>query len=381
MRVAFNLVQNSDIERPDDYERSLGGLQKLLPQSRGILPYLATMDTAPLGFSREQLQEESLKARLILAHKGWADRIHTAEAHGYFRGQIGFLLDFSGARARADEQPVQDWPLAEHTQLQGRFDEYLAKASVTFNERGLAALPGEPHQWQRSLLAVGNYLVRLGRNYSFVTDPPSSPDSWKRFLRGGTSAASGRDHLKTLWDRLDVSTEIGPQLAAIRVIPGTEPWRAAIVAHPQVITYCLQREIRWEPGAKEIYLLKRKQMNGAHAELFTFVLHLELDSPRQRERLAPLQLAPYQFVTMSDTEPHIALSMGNATFRVISANDQFRIAVARSELAAVPDTAKTLVDDLGFTQGDTLLTRFVSREEAHEYLFKLAGKLAEVKNT
>ena len=35
MRVAFNLVQNSDIERPDDFERSLIGLQKLLAvQSR-----------------------------------------------------------------------------------------------------------------------------------------------------------------------------------------------------------------------------------------------------------------------------------------------------------------------------------------------------------
>lgn len=381
MRVASNLVQNSDIERPDDYERSLGGLQKLLPQSRGILSYLATMDTTPLGFSREQLQEESLKARLILAHKDWADRIHAAEAHGYFRGQIGFLLDFAGARARADEQPVQDWPPEEHAHLQDRFDVYLAKAKLTFNERGLAVLPGEPHQWQRSLLAVGNYLVRLGRNYSFVTDPPSSPDSWKRFLRGGTNAVAGREHLKTLWDRLDVSAEIAPQLATLRgTTSGLEPWRAAIVACPQVITYCLQREIRWEPGAKEIYLLKRKQMNGAHAELFTFVLHLALASPSLRERLAPLQLAPYQSVTMTDTEPRIALSLGNATFCVISANDQFRIAVARSGLADMPSTEKMLVDDMEFIQGDTLLSRFVPREETNEFLFKLAGKLAEVKS-
>lgn len=378
MRVAFNLVQNSDIERPDDFERSLGGLQKLLPHSRNILPHLAAMEAVPLGFSREQLQEESLKAKLMLAHGDWADRIHAAESHGYFRGQIGFLLDFSGARARADEQPVQDWPPAEHAQLQGQFDEYLAKAKLTFNERGLTALPGEPHQWQRSLLAVGNYLVRLGRNYSFVTDPPSSPDSWKRFLRGSTSTASGRDHLKTLWDRLDVSNEIGPQLAAIRETPGLEPWRAAIVANPQVISYCLQREIRWEPGAKEIYLLKRKQMNGAHAELFTFVLHLELDTESLRKQLAPLRLAPYQFVTMTDTEPHVALSIGNASFAVVSSNDKFRIAVARSGLAATPAAEKMLVDDLGFSPSDTFLTRFVPREEAHEFLFKLAGKLAEV---
>ncbi len=379
MRVAFNLVQNSDIERPDDFERSLSGLQKLLPYSREILPHLATTEAEPLGFSREQVQEESLKARLILAQKDWADRIHAAEAHGYFRGQIGFLLDFSGARAQANERPVPEWTPDKHAQLQRRFDDYQAKAELTFSERGLAALPGEPHQWQRSLLAVGNYLVRLGRNYSFVTDPPSDPDSWKRFLRGGTSAASGREHLKTLWDRLDPSTDIGPQLAGIRDTSGLDPWRAAIVAHPQVIAYCGQREIRWEQGVKEIYLLKRRQMNGAHAELFTFVLHLELDTESQRKRLAPLQLAPYQSVAMTDTEPHVALAMGRANFIIISANDQFQIRVLRTDLAAIPGAEKMLMDDLGFSQNDTILERFVARGETRDFLFGVAGKLAEVK--
>ncbi|MGC9195816.1 MAG: GmrSD restriction endonuclease domain-containing protein [Syntrophobacteraceae bacterium] len=147
MRVTFNLVQNSDIERPDDFERSLGGLQKLPPYSREILPRLATMEAEPLGFNREQVQEESLKARLMLARMDWADRIHEAEDHGYFRGQIGFLLDFSGTRARANEQPVPEWTPGEHAQLQRRFDNYLPKAKLTFSDRGLADLPGEPDQW------------------------------------------------------------------------------------------------------------------------------------------------------------------------------------------------------------------------------------------
>jgi hypothetical protein len=272
---------------------------------------------------------------------------------------------------------VTDWTPDEHTQLQGRFDEYLAKAKLTFSERGLASLPGEPNQWQRSLLAIGNYLVRLGRNYSFVTDPPSNPDSWKRFLLGGTSAASGREHLKTLWDRLDLSTDIGPQLEGIRNVSGLEPWRAAIVAHPQVIAYCGEREIRWEHGAKEIYLLKRRQMNGAHAELFTFVLQLELDT--QSQRLVPLQLAPYQSVTMTDTEPHVALAMGSVDFFIISANDQFRIAVSRAQLAAIPGAEAVLMNNLGFSQDDTMLNRFVPREKAGDFLFQLAARLAEVK--
>ncbi len=380
MRVVFNLVQNSDIERPDDYERSLGGLQKLLPHSPEIVPHLATVKSEPLGFSRDQVQEEILKAQLMLSRPDWVNRLHQAEAHGYFRGQIGFLLDFSGVRAQANERLVQEWSPAEHTQLQSRFDEYLAKANQTFSGRGLVSLPGEPHQWQRSLLAIGDYLVRLGRNCSFATDPPSDPDSWKRFLRGGTSAASGRVHLKTLWDRIDVSADIEPQLARIRETAELEPWRAAVVAHPQVIEYCWQREIRWEQGAKEIYLLRRRQMNGAHAELYTFVLHIELDTESQRKRLAPLQLAPYQSVTMTDTEPHVALRMGNVNFIIISVNDQFRMAVRQASLAALPGAEKALIDDLGFSQDDTLLKRFIPRKDIHDFLFKLAGKLAEVKS-
>lgn len=116
-------------------------------------------------------------------------------------------------------------------------------------------------------------------------------------------------------------------------------------------------------------------MNGAHAELFTFVLHLELNTESQRKRLAPLQLAPYQSVTMTDTEPHFALAMESANFIVISVNDQFRIAVLRTGLAAIPGVERMLMDDLGFSQKDTILERFVDQSEILDFLFKMADKL------
>lgn len=377
MRVVFNLVQNSDIERPDDLDRSLSGIQKLLPHSREILAYLATAETEPLGFSREQVQEELLKARLMQAHTGWTDRIHAAEAHGYFCGQIGFLLDFSGVSELANELPVKKWTSAKHVSLQNWFDEYLAKAKLMFNERGIADLPGELHQWQRSLLAVGNYLVPLGRNHSFLTNSRSNPDSWKRFLRGGTVATSGRDHLKVLWDRLDLSRNIGPQLASILNPSTLEPWRAAIVVHPQVIEYCSLSKIRMECG--RIYLLKRTQMNGAHAELFTYVLHLKLDTERQLKRLVPLVLLSYQYSNMTDVEPHIILSMPNPRFVVTSAAAEFHIVVSRNGLSALPGSEKLLLTNLKFTSDGESLTRVVPYQEAEPFLFELAARLARVK--
>ena len=67
MRVVSNLVTNSDIERPGEFGRSLAGLKKLLPHSNAILQWLATADVEQLGFSPQQLREESLKAKLILS--------------------------------------------------------------------------------------------------------------------------------------------------------------------------------------------------------------------------------------------------------------------------------------------------------------------------
>lgn len=383
MRIVFNLVQNSDIERPDEYERCLSGLRKLLPHSRRVLQYVATMDPMPLGFSREQVQEESLKAKLLLAHADWEERIHVAEAHGYFRGQIGFLFDFAGVGAQAEEQPIEEWSLEVHGQLQSRFDEYFDKAKVTFNEGGLAPLPGEPYQWQRSLLAIGNYLVRIGRNYSFLTNPASGPDSWKRFLRGGTNA-SGRQHLKTLWDRLDLSADLESQLAATRDTSDLEPWRAAMVGHPQAMDYCGQHEIRWEEGAGEIYLLKRRQMNGAHAELFSYVLHVQLSTKECQGRLAPLKLEQYQSVTMTEAEPQVLLTLlssSTAHFSIESADGQFQILVPRAELGDIPGAAEILMEGSGFTHRGEVLRRLAPRDEIHDTLFQLAARLAEVKTT
>ena len=41
---------------------------------------------------------------------------------------------------------------------------------------------------------------------------------------------------------------------------------------------------------------------------------------------------------------------------------------------------KSCMDDLGFCKNDTILERFVDRSETCDLLFKLAGKLAEVKS-
>jgi len=379
MRVIRNLAANSDIERPDEYGRSLAGLQQLLPDGKRILERLAEGKIDASGFSPQQVREEEFKARLILANDGWRARIENAEGHEYFSGQIEFLLDFCGATEQAEKLPGK-WDKAVHANLQTAFDRYYAKARITFSSSGLAA--GKPtsgqHLWKRALLSIGDYLPSSGSNHSFLTNPPGSWDSWKRFMRGGTTGT--RQHVKALWDRIDASVDIEPQLEEIIAsASGLEAWRAAIIGHPEVISYCKQQEIqRW---GEETYLLRKRQMSGYHVELFSYVLYLELTDTGAHD-LAPLRLQNYEMVYGRESEPRALLvydrSSRRVNFTVESTKGQFSIRAACAELAELPEVEAALRDGAKFAKENGRLTRLVPRADIYQALQQVAQSLANL---
>jgi len=379
MRIITNLAANSDIERPEEYGRSLAGLQELLPDGNRILERFAEGDIDAPGFSAQQVQEEVFKARLILANDGWRARIERAKGHDYFSGQIGFLLDFCGATEQAEKMPA-NWGKVAHAKLQTAFDGYYTKAQIAFDSSGLA--PTKPtagqHLWKRALLAVGDYLPSYGGNSSFLTNPQGNWDSWKRFLRGGTSG--GRQHLKTLWDRIDANAAIEPQLERIiTTAAGLEPWRAAIVRHPEVISYCGHQEIRQGWG-EQMYLLRKKQMSGYHAELFSYVLYLELNAAAHD--LLPLEVQTYESVYGQESEPRVLIifdrSSSRVNFTVESGNGQFLIQTSCAELQELPEVETALYDGASFAESGGKLKRLVPREEIHGVLQQVAQNLAKL---
>lgn len=385
-RVVFNLTVNSGIDRPEDFGHALRGVQSLLPHSKRILQHLAETGVSPPGFSAQQIREEILKAQLIVADPGWRPRIDTAETHGYFKGQIEFLLEFAGIYTSSRQIPVSAWPANLHAELQGRFDDYLVKARRMFGPSGITSLqlPGKPFLWDRALLVCGDYLSVGRSNHSFLTSPAGNWNSWKRYLRGEVSGPSPRrDHLKTLWDRLDGAADIAPQLdQIIRERTGLEAWREQVVKHPQVIAYSESREIRRRLNVAEIYLLKKQQMNGAHAELFSFALYLDLDGTETREELKPLLLLPYQSVSNADVEPHVLLrhDVGGKRldFTIESAGGAFRIWAGGDGLGSLPELRTMLRDDVGFSDGDLVMLRGCTREGVRDVLRALASKLASL---
>ena len=271
MRVVFNLSTNTAYDRSADMQRSISALRKMALHSGDVLQFLAATEKPTAGFSPQQVSEEKLKAELILADAGWRPLIARAEAHGYFRGQIEFLLDFCGTLKKWKNTNGVNWEASDHSSLQEQFEIYLGKAESMFAANGLINL-GQ-YRWERALLSIGDYLLPRGQNISFLVNSSTGQASWKRLLRGtGHKAPEARKLLQQLLDRLIAGDSLSAQLDEI--IDGTkglEPWRHAFIDTPKAFKYCEKREIRWN-SVNKVYLLKKRQMNGAHAELFTYCL-------------------------------------------------------------------------------------------------------------
>ena len=315
MRVVYNLTTNTSYNRAADLQRSVSGIIGMGPHSGDILTYLAQTEKPTTGFSPQQIQEEKLKAELILAHKDWRALIDRAESHAYFKGQIEFLLDFCGVLEKWKNCSDADWTSKEHHNLQEKFERYLSLGEKMFNSGGIVRQKN--YRWERALLSIGDYLLPCGRqNVSFLVNTVWEQGSWKRLLRGsGPKVPESRKLLMQLWDRLSASEEIGGQLEAIiKSASGLELWRQCLIDNPHAIEYCGNRAIRWN-SENEVYLLSKTQMNGSHAELFTYCLHRKLQSDKKIEELEPLSLQTYFYSTETGIEPGIRFHWAGDTKR------------------------------------------------------------------
>jgi hypothetical protein len=294
IRVVRNLVINSDV-RAETFRQILLGLDQLLEGSTNIIEFLLGPGRRFSGLFGGQTDEEQRKAQLIQADAAWLSRICDAENHDYFRGQIGFLLEFSGADPRAQD----------HTSAQNSFGTYLQSACGMFGPGGLHSSKLD-YLWERALLAIHDFFAGAGyRIWSFLDDergsaPAWNPSSWKRLLR---DIGDKRSSLKTLWGRM--ASESLEEIAGS--LPD-DPWRSAMCSLPDVWDYCGKRLVRFEERngkAPQVFLLSAKRRRAAYAELFTYRL-MKLEALEQnRSRFAPLEFIRLVDDTGSDDDPYL----------------------------------------------------------------------------
>jgi hypothetical protein len=382
MRIVFNLSVNTEYNRPSDLMRSFAGLLSLAPNLNDILQHFSTADKPVVGFSVQQVAEEQSKAQLILANGEWRALIDRAEGHGYFRGQIEFLLDFCGALEEKDSITIENWDSASHARIQEQFKDYLQKAEVMFNERGLRSILD--FLWERALLCVGNYLLPRGRNYSFLVNSQTNQASWKRLLRGtGSEVSEAREMLHELWELLDGIDNLDAQLEnIIDNASDLDPWIEAFVSTPDAIGYCQQRMIRWN-SENEVYLLQKMQMNGTHAELFTYCLYLNvLRRLYENEELKPLKLYPYQSQVGTEIEPGVSLIYEYGEdilrFEIEFSGGKFTIHVLHNQTAPHPVIEKLLLEKLDFEEDGTILIKESAPDQIEGSILMLAEKIGTI---
>lgn len=397
MRVVRNLVVNQQIDNPEDFVHAVQSITALFEGAfaeRGevgaLLGYLATPPATVKFFSKQQVREERLKAQLMLRSSQWRTLILEAEDHGYFCGQIEFLLKFSGVLDRwIRDQMETKWAEGEDDALRQAFSKYLSLALAIFDKDGLKkciSAKGD-YVWERALLSVGDYLLKTGSNHSFL-DNKARDASWKRLLRGQMDAKdesfdSRRDYVKTLLDQIDpgdVKKSLNGVIdKALTNASKIEPWRREIIRHPQAVSYCQDWKVRWRSKTR-VYLLTKTRMSSRHAELFTFCLHDDLLAQKEQHGWGGIFDEPeYEEVTTDQSEPdmRIKCTSPRIEIRITNAKDTPEDAkepLFSAEISADERLIRRIAENLGSATvaGDRPIPLRVPQSEIHSILEKIA---------
>jgi len=326
IRLVANLAHNSDITRVEVLMGALRWVTLAAEQAAGpgLLAIVADGSLEIEVFARAQRAQEQLKAALILKDGRWRTLIEKAECHRYFRGDIGFLLSFSGIQAAWLHAKGCHWTTDEDERLRQSFSSWYAKACAIFPDAEKVDPARFPEfLWERALLATGNYLLPRGSNFSLLDD--STPEaSWKRLLRDppDAEAAKRRDIVRRVLERVDPDrpTHSLQQVIAAGV-QGADPdgWRTLLVGDQRHLQFCRKRMLRFVGG--RVLLLEKERLSAAHtdAHLLAIALHLgdrddlgvwKLEKPLARKSFDPLRISAAR--TQPDYKLQIEWGVGSS---------------------------------------------------------------------
>lgn len=374
-RVVKNLVTYSRYDRAPEFGRSMQSIEQLLEHSHNILTYLSDSSNSVEGFFQQQVREERIKAILILKGGEWPALIEEAERHGYFEGQIEFLLDFSGILGYyLKHDDTCDWSAEENAAFLEQFSLYSQKAGAVFNERGLCFF--DNHLWERALLTKGDYLLRQGVNSSLLDDR-SRDVSWKRLLRGGSGEV---DHdtkrllVKAVLDDIEaesVSDDLFSIIQqAIIANPNTRDWRMMLVKYKDCISYCQKRFMRFDEQGT--FLMSSQKFSTRYSELYTFCFLKELKN-MPADYLLPFNKIDYDDYTGAEDFPYIWLQgfkFKRSLYRMEifylkkenNGKGGFWLDVVKEGGGALQQEIIELLDGLGFSLAENRLQCFASDE-------------------
>ena len=395
MRVIYNLTENTIYNTVLEYANSIRAINELLPCANTILDYISDPLHSLKGFSTAQISEERIKACLILKGDNWRDEIISIEKNEYFKGQVGFLLDFAGIVDYYQENENCSWEEADNSFF-NVFVNYAQNAGKIFEiiKDDSSKLD---YLWERAVLSKGDYFTTASSSrYNILSTRQSKRNierdhSWKRLLRLTTKQDSWKRrqlHVKQvldnpLFDQQNVKSSLQAICDSAIKSDQLEPWRKCLIRNKELIQYCNQGFIKkaWD-GA--IYLLGESQMNHYHAEIRSYALYTEYIIGGI---FSPFNYIGYDFVKSSWEDAYIklyGLILDDTDYKIeiqyLSDKERYEISFMNSNFSDIPKYLEEILisNQMEAVNSYKYIHRINTDRNTIDFLNKICQKLFQV---
>lgn len=371
MRVVCNLAHpdNTIIDASSELSRSIRSIDVLLRKAPEILKHLSESNNVD-GFSSWQIEEEKVKAKLMLASDEWQTAILQAEKknYPYFNGQIGIILEFAGLHSYFQEHAGSTWSSDDVASFRENFDAYSLKMSKIFDRdysQNGCKMDDSSFAFERAVLCKGDYLSYNDRekrnlmNTSNVKQNIKRDHSWKRFLRWGGSQNDLNRHglVKAVLDDSDFDLEnLVKSLEMIATkVSESNSWRYCLV-HLQDFWKYGYGWLFFEPFS--LYSSKGSKRNHTHREVYSYFLWKK---SLEMANFNHISEKNYIESTSADDVPCIKLKMDfdgeQIVFTITGARnrsmsdkscDVIDVEFCKEDGSAVSESVKNRLSDAGF---------------------------------
>ena len=300
MRFVYNIsdLTNTRTDSPERFADAIKSISDLLNemkisfqsdilQNPSILDYLCSKNHSfsMAHFSSWQVTEEVIKSHLFKQSSwyiNWKRAILDLEDHSYFRGQIGFILEFSGiVDYFKGHGSFKNW-----TQELSYYDKFMRYGNIArmlflggYEKRHLA----KNALLERAMMTF-NWRFMLGYHDSLTVFPkPGRANllcstetsvrrdfSWRKMLHINTNDAFRHMPVKELFRHLSINNVDKSLQDIIDNANCRLSWVDAFVRYPSNMQHCTNGFIYFYDDT--CFLLPRKNYSKDDAELFTFTI-------------------------------------------------------------------------------------------------------------
>jgi hypothetical protein len=285
MRFIHNVTTNTEIDDTEKEISAFKDVERLLPNANRILSYLIENENLETSFFNRQIQEERIKAVLIKKSEVWRNLIEKIEIKSYFKGQILFIIEFSGILNYFENNNNCNWSDNENSKFLKDFNFYSEKATSFFSL--IQTEENNNYILERAVLTKGDYLIPSSNyRFSFLSSNKINnylrDYSFKALMRLTLLSTDESDSLywrekrfilKALFDDLNFeNSNLIPSLNFIIDKSEVTDWRRYFISNPALIKYCDKGLIRFK-NENDIMLLMNIIESSRMKEIYTYNLY------------------------------------------------------------------------------------------------------------